>query len=47
MERLIVRALSEGVISEQRAAELMGRPWREFVQAQNELHGVEPLAVRA
>jgi Zn-dependent peptidase ImmA (M78 family) len=32
LERLVMQALAEGIISENRATELLGRPFREFLQ---------------
>jgi Zn-dependent peptidase ImmA (M78 family) len=45
MERLVMQALSEEVISETRAAELLGKPLREFFQEVAQDHGGLPIAV--
>ena len=45
MKRLVLRALAEDVISQSRAAELLGRPLAQFWQEEAEQHGGFPLAV--
>jgi len=46
MKRLVVRALVEDVISQSRAAELLGMPLAEFWQAEAKQHDGFPVAVR-
>jgi len=45
--RLVLRALAEKVIGQQRAGELLGIPWQTFVREQAQQHGDIPLAMRA
>ncbi len=45
MKRLILRALAEGLISEARAAELLGEPWSEFWQRERERHAFADVAL--
>ena len=47
MKRLVLRALAEDVISQSRAAELLGRPLVQFWQEEAERHGGFPIAVRS
>jgi len=47
MKRLVLRALAEDVISQSRAAELLGRPLAQFWQEEAERHGGFPLPVRS
>ena len=46
LKRLVLRALVEDVISESRAAELLGMPLRQFWQEEAEQHDGFPVAVR-
>lgn len=46
MKRLVLRALAEDVVSEFRAAELLGMPLRQFWQEEAEQHEGFPVAVR-
>lgn len=46
LERLVLRALAEDVITESRAAELLGRPLRAYREAQAERHAGFPALVR-
>ena len=46
MKRLVLRALAEDVISESRAAELLGQPLARFWQKEAEEHAGFPAAVR-
>lgn len=46
MKRLVLRALAEDVISESRAAELLGKPLTEFWQEEAERHAGFPALVR-
>jgi len=46
MKRLVLRALAEDVVSESRAAELLGMPLRQFWQEEAEQHEGFPVAVR-
>ncbi|MDY7078867.1 MAG: helix-turn-helix domain-containing protein [Chloroflexota bacterium] len=43
MKRLVLRAMAEDVISQSRAAELLGRPMAQFWQEEAERHGGFPL----
>jgi len=46
MKRLVLRALAEDLISESRAAELLGMPLAQFWQEEAEQHDGFPVAVR-
>lgn len=45
-ERLVLQALAEDLISETRAAELLGKPLRQFLSEVSEEHDGLPVAVR-
>lgn len=47
LERLVLRALMEGLITEGRAAELLGRPWEAFLDEVRRQHDDLPLLLRA
>jgi transcriptional regulator with XRE-family HTH domain/Zn-dependent peptidase ImmA (M78 family) len=47
MKRLVLRALAEDLISESRAAELLGMPLTRFRQEEAEIHDGFPVGVRA
>lgn len=47
LERLVLRAPAEDVITESRAAELLGRPVTAFMEAQSERHAGFPALVRS
>lgn len=46
MKRLVMRALAEDLISESRAAELLGKPLAQFYQEEAKQHGGFPVGVR-
>jgi len=46
LKRLVLRALAEDLITESRAAELLGRPLREFMRTEGAKHAGFPVGVR-
>ena len=46
LKRLVLRAMAEDLITESRAAEVLGRPLGEFTRAEGEKHAGFPVGAR-